>query len=217
MAATNRPARMVGGDYYDALTVDAPTPAHRCLLCVADVSGKGIGASLVMSNMQATLRALLGREPSLAELARCTNELLYSSTPDNKYATAILLTIEPFSGKCCYVNAGHTESLVVRAGGRVETLPPTGLPLGLFSGMPYESADFDTGVGDAIVLYSDGVSEAMNLADEEFGTERLVTAVRRSQDGGAAEMLAAVMHDVDAFVGDAPQHDDITLLILKRL
>lgn len=217
MAATNRPARMVGGDYYDALTVDAPTPAHRCLLCVADVSGKGIGASLVMSNMQATLRALLGREPSLAELARCTNELLYSSTPDNKYATAILLTIEPFSGKCCYVNAGHTESLVVRADGRVETLPPTGLPLGLFSGMPYESADFDTGVGDAIVLYSDGVSEAMNLADEEFGTERLVTAVRRSQDGGAAEMLAAVMHDVDAFVGDAPQHDDITLLILKRL
>ena len=115
------------------------------------------------------------------------------------------------------MNAGHTESLVVRADGRVETLPPTGLPLGLFSGMPYESADFDTGVGDAIVLYSDGVSEAMNLADEEFGTERLVTAVRRSQDGGAAEMLAAVMHDVDAFVGDAPQHDDITLLILKRL
>ncbi len=217
LAATNRPARLVGGDYYDALTVDAPSPAHRCLLCVADVSGKGIGASLVMSNMQATLRALLGREASLAELARCTNELLHSSTPDNKYATAILLTIEPFSGKCCYVNAGHTESLVIRPGGTVERLPPTGLPLGLFSGMPYASADFETDTGDVIVLYSDGVSEAMNADDEEYGIERLVAAVRRAQSGSAADMLAAVMHDVDVFVAGAPQHDDITLLILKRV
>lgn len=217
IAATNRPARLVGGDYYDALTVDASTPTQRCLLCVADVSGKGIGASLVMSNMQATLRALLGREPSLAELARCTNELLYSSTPDNKYATAILLTIEPATGECCYVNAGHTESLVIRRDGAIERLPPTGLPLGLFSGMPYESSGFTAQSGDAVVLYSDGVSEAMNAADEEYGTDRLVAAVRRAQEGSASDMVTSVMHDVDAFVADAPQHDDITLLILKRV
>jgi sigma-B regulation protein RsbU (phosphoserine phosphatase) len=216
VAAVNRPARQVGGDYYDALTVDAPGPDGRWLFCVADVSGKGIGASLLMSNIQATLRALLGREASLAELARCINELLYANTPGNKYVTAVLVSIDPGTGACGYVNGGHAEGLVLRADGAVERLPATGIALGMFPGLTYEERHFAIGSGDLIALYSDGVTEAVNGADEEFGTERLVEILRASSAQPAAGLVDAVLREVDRFAGAAPQHDDITLLLLKR-
>jgi sigma-B regulation protein RsbU (phosphoserine phosphatase) len=216
VAAVNRPARQVGGDYYDALTVDATAAGSPCLFCVADVSGKGIAASLLMSNIQAILRALLGREASLAELARCTNELLYTSTPGNKYVTAILLSIDPTTGRCRYVNCGHTEGLVLRSSRAVERFPATGLALGLFPGVSYEERDFVLEAGDMVVLYSDGVTEALNLDDEEFGAERLIDSFLRVGGEPATAMVDAVLRDVDRFVGDAPQYDDITLLLLKR-
>lgn len=216
LAAVNRPARQVGGDYYDALTVDAPVSSGRWLFCVADVSGKGIGASLLMSNIQATLRALLGREASLAELARCINELLFANTPGNTFVTAVLLSIDASDGACRYVNGGHTEGLVLRADGRLERLPPTGIALGMFPGVTYEECHFAIGPGDMIALYSDGVTEAVNPADEEFGVERLVDILRDSAAEPAARIVDTVLCAVDAFAGAAPQHDDITLLLLKR-
>jgi phosphoserine phosphatase RsbU/P len=170
-----------------------------------------------MSNIHATLRALLGREASLAELARCTNELLYSSTPGNKYVTAILLAVEPATGACQYVSAGHTEGLLLRASGKVERLPPTGLALGMFPGAAYDDVPFTIEAGDVLALYSDGVTEAMNEDEEEFGNDRLVDALRERADASAGEMVAAVLDRVDRFVGIAPQFDDITLLVLKRV
>jgi phosphoserine phosphatase RsbU/P len=216
LAATSRPARQVGGDYYDALSAEVATPLSRWLLCVADVSGKGIGASLLMSNIQATLRALLGREASLAELARVTNELLYLNTPGNKYVTAILLAVDPGTGRCSYVNGGHNEGLVLRASGEVEWLPATGLALGLFPGMRYDEPTLTLGDGDVVALYSDGVTEAQNAAEEEFGNDRLVAVVRQMASEPASRIVSAVLSDIDAFAADAPQHDDITLMILKR-
>jgi phosphoserine phosphatase RsbU/P len=217
VAAANRPAQQVGGDYYDVLTVEAGNPAAKCLFCVADVSGKGIAASLLMSSIQATLRALLGREASLAELARCTNELLYSSTPGNKYVTAILLAVEPATGACRYVSAGHTEGLLLRASGKVERLPPTGLALGMFPGASYDDVPFTIQTGDVLALYSDGVTEAMNDDEEEFGADRLVRVLRDTAEASAGHMVAAVLERVDRFAGGAPQFDDITLLVLKRV
>ncbi len=216
LAATSRPARQVGGDYYDALSAEVASPLSRWLLCVADVSGKGIGASLLMSNIQATLRALLGREASLAELARVTNELLYLNTPGNKYVTAILLAVDPATGWCSYVNGGHNEGLVLRASGEVEWLPATGLALGLFPGMRYDEPTLTLGDGDVVALYSDGVTEAQNAAEEEFGNDRLVAVVRRTSSEPAPRIVSAVLSAIDAFAADAPQHDDITLMILKR-
>jgi sigma-B regulation protein RsbU (phosphoserine phosphatase) len=216
LAAMNRPARLVGGDYYDALVVDVPGGASRGLFCVADVSGKGIGASLLMSNMQATLRALLGREASLAELARCINDLLHSSTPENKYATAVFLTLEPATGECHYVSAGHTEALLVRRDGTVVRFGATGLALGLFPGVAYEQEVFTLECGDIIALYSDGISEAQSTDEEEYGVDRLVDSLRRHLHKGADAVLQGVIDDLDAFVGDAAQYDDITLLVLER-
>ena len=212
----SRPARLVGGDYYDALVVDVPGGAARGLFCVADVSGKGIAASLLMSNIQATLRALLGREASLPELARCINELLYTSTPENKYATAVLLTLEPVPGICHYVSAGHTEALVVRRDGEVLRFGATGLALGMFAGVGYDEVAFVLGPGDLIALYSDGISEAQSLDEEEYGVDRLIDSLRRHLHHGADMVLQGVIDDLDAFVGEAAQYDDITLLVLQR-
>jgi len=214
VAAVNRPARQVGGDYYDAMVTDAGAAA-QAFFCVADVSGKGIAASLLMSSVQATLRALLGRETSLGELARCTNDLLHAATPGNKYVTGIFLGVCPATGAASYVNAGHTEGLVVRAGGTVERLPATGVPMGLFPGARYDEGEFRLAAGDLVALYSDGVTEAQNAAGDEFGGERLAAALTAARDRPARDVVVAVMDDLDAFVAGIPQYDDITLLVVS--
>jgi len=216
LAARNRPARQVGGDYYDALPVGAPGAEKPYLLCVADVSGKGLPASLLMSNIQATLRALLGRLPSLVELAAHINELLYATTPSNKYVTAILLEIDSLSGRCRYVNAGHTDCLLLRAGGEAAWLKATGTPLGLLPDLPYGEEGFELRPGDVLALYSDGVTEAQDVAEDEFGEARLADFLRPIAHQPAAEIVARVFDEIDRFAGAAPQYDDITLLVLKR-
>lgn len=216
VAATNRPARQVGGDYYDALFAETVDPRARCVFCVADVSGKGIGASLLMSTIQATLRALLGRQATLAELARATNDLLYSTTPGNKYVTAILVAVDPVSGDCRCVNGGHCVGLLIRASGVVEPLAATGVALGLFPDQQYEELTFTLEPGDVLALYSDGVSEALSVDDEEYGVERLVACLRANAGASAQGLVEAVLQDLSRFVGLAAQNDDITLLVLER-
>jgi sigma-B regulation protein RsbU (phosphoserine phosphatase) len=216
VAAMNRPAQQVGGDYYDVLTLtDGDNDA--CLFCVADVSGKGLAASLLMSTIQATLRALLGREASLAELACRTNELLFATTPGSKYATAALVLAYPASGECQYVSGGHTETLLLRADGQRVWMGATGVPLGLFPGMAWDELSFTLGAGDVLVLYSDGVSEAQTAVFDEFGPERLADIVQRQREQPAAAIVAASVAAIDVFVEGAPQFDDITLMVIKRI
>lgn len=133
IAAFNRAAKVCGGDYYDVLRLSE----NSVLFCVADVSGKGLPAALLMSSMQATLRALAGRTASLTELAARTNELLFAASPSNKFITAIFLEIEPQTGKARYVNAGHNECILLGKDGH-QLLKSTGLPLGMLGGMRYE-------------------------------------------------------------------------------
>ena len=195
----NRPAQQVGGDYYDVLTLtDGGDDA--CLFCVADVSGKGLAASLLMSTIQATLRALLGREASLAELACRANELLFATTPGSKYATAALVLARPATGECRYVSGGHTETLLLRASGERIWMGATGVPLGLFPGMKWEELSFTLAPGDVLVLYSDGVSEAQTAVFDEFGPERLADIVERQRERPAAEIIDAIVAAIDAFV-----------------
>jgi phosphoserine phosphatase RsbU/P len=218
LAARNRPARICGGDYYDALRISGQT--H--LICVADVSGKGLPASLLMSNMQATMRALLGRIPSLTELATLTNSLLYATTPDNKYITAILVELDPETGKGRYVNAGHQDCLLMRAGGEVEWIKSTGTPLGLMAPdiielmAPYSEKSFELHPGDLLALFSDGVTEAHDEDENEFGEERLAEFLRPIRHEPAEALVEKVFSEIDRFAGSAPQYDDITLLIIRR-
>jgi sigma-B regulation protein RsbU (phosphoserine phosphatase) len=218
LAARNRPARTCGGDYYDALRISG----HTHLICVADVSGKGLPASLLMSNMQATMRALLGRIPSLTELATLTNSLLYAATPDNKYVTAILVELDPETGKGRYVNAGHQDCLLMRAGGEVEWIKSTGTPLGLMAPdiielmAPYSEQSFELQPGDLLALFSDGVTEAQDKDENEFGEERLAEFLRPIRKEPAETLVDKVFCEIDRFAGSAPQYDDITLFIIKR-
>jgi phosphoserine phosphatase RsbU/P len=216
LAARNRPARQCGGDYYDALCIDRADEEISYLICVADVSGKGLPASLLMSNIQATLRALLGRIPSLTELSAHTNELLYLSTPSNKYVTAILVELNPATGRIRFVNAGHTDCLLLRADGEEMWLKATGTPLGLLPGMGYEEQGLEMLPGDLVALFSDGVTEAMDEEENEYGEARLAEFLRPIANHPAEVLVEKVIAEIDRYAGSAPQHDDITLFIIKR-
>ncbi len=223
LSAHNRPARSCGGDYYDALgfTTKEGTCCH--LICVADVSGKGLPASLLMSNMQATMRALLGRIPSLTDLATHTNALMYATTPSNKYVTAILVELDPATGKGRYVNCGHQDCLLLRANGEAEWLQSTGTPLGLMEPdiiemmSPYEERYFEMQPGDLMALFSDGVTEAQDEEENEYGEARVADFIRPIAHEPASAIVQKVFDEIDRFAGSAPQYDDITLFVIKKI
>jgi serine phosphatase RsbU (regulator of sigma subunit)/putative methionine-R-sulfoxide reductase with GAF domain len=218
LAARNRPAKRCGGDYYDAIPTAGAAGDPAVLLCVADVSGKGVPASLLMSHMQATLRALLGRTASLQELTGHAHDLLHGSTADNKYVTAALLELVPATGRASYVSAGHINSLLIKQSGEVVALGSTGAPLGLLPpGMPYDTTAITIEPGDCLILCSDGVPDAQNEGDEEFGESRLTAIVQAARHQPSAEIVSQVIDAIDRFAGAAPQFDDITLMVLRRL
>lgn len=217
IAAKNRQAKLVGGDYYDVLPIQGPALDLPHLLCVVDISGKGMFAALLMSNIQATLRALLSRQHSLSEVAQQANNLLYATTPANRYATAFLAQFDPQTGKCRWVNCGHNDGVLLRKSGEVETLPCSGIALGLFPKMSYEEQTLELQPGDLLAIYSDGVTEANNLEEQEFSLERFVGVLKAKRERPSGEIVDTVIEEIDAFVGDAPQFDDITLMVMKRV
>jgi sigma-B regulation protein RsbU (phosphoserine phosphatase) len=218
LAARNRPARRCGGDYYDALALTGSGGDARLLLCVADVSGKGLPASLVMSNMQATLRALLGRTASLPALAGHASDLLYGATSPEKYVTAALAELVPRTGVVRFVGAGHLDNVILRADGSIVPLASTGAPLGLLPpGLPYGETDQILHLGDALVLYSDGVTDAHDAIGEEFGETRLQEILRGAMGQPAGRIIDRIFEAIDTFVAGTPQFDDMTVLIARRL
>ena len=220
LEARNRPARWCGGDYYDALPTWSADREPRLLVCVADVLGKVLPAALVMSNMQATLRALLGRIPGLPQLAGHASELLFAATSSERYVTAALAEVAPDTGALRFVGAGHLDNAIVRGNGEITLLSSTGAPLGLMSpGLPFTETRDVLNPGDTLVLYSDGLTDAQNADGEEFGEVRLHDLLRslagqKRERDHQSRMLAAV----EVFVNNrCPQFDDMTILVLRRL
>jgi sigma-B regulation protein RsbU (phosphoserine phosphatase) len=171
-----------------------------------------------MSNMQATLRALLDRVPSLPALAEQASGLLFASTAPEKYVTAALVDLDAASGALRFVGAGHVDTLILRGSGEIVTLASTGTPLGLLPpGLPYGERELELAPGDMLVLFSDGVPEAQNRSDEEFGEARLLDVLRETAAAPAASVVARIVAAIDGFAAGAPQYDDITLLVARRL
>lgn len=211
LAGFTLPARTVGGDYYDF--IDAGD--GKIGLAVADVSGKGIAAALLMSVVQASLRAIAGDGGvPLSDLAARMNRFLYQSTGSSKYATFFYVEIGGHTLR--YVNAGHNPPyLVRRAGTDVEVfeLAAGGPPLGLFPQAKFETAEIDLTPGDVVVAFTDGVPEALNEAGEEFGEERVKDALRDMGTATPEQICSQLSQTLRAWIGNAEQHDDLTLVI----
>lgn len=213
IAAGTLPARQVGGDCYDVISL----PDGRLLIAIADVSGKGTPASLLMANVQAALRALAPLGMTLGELAARVNDLIHDNTAADKFITAFLAVLEPDTGRVEYVNAGHNPPYLV-SGGRLQPLEEGGLILGIMpTTIPYDVGEVVMQAGDVLTMYTDGVSEAMNIAREEYGDERLSRLLLRNSSSSADELFTGISEDVQAFVDGAGRSDDITIITLVRV
>jgi len=219
IAFATRPANTVAGDYYDVFARPTAVPGEtRFLLAVADVAGKSIPAALLMATFQASLKTLSAIPCSLVELVSGMNK--YASTNSQgglRFTTAFLAEFDPVSRTLTYVNAGHNTPILRRNTGGVDRLTVGGLPLGILAGAGYESASVVLQPGDWLAIYTDGVVEAMNQRDEEYGEQRLVQVLHAGATSDPDQLLRRLMSDVDAFVGPTPQHDDITCLLVKVL
>lgn len=210
-----RPALGVGGDYYDFLLL----PGERFGIAIGDVSGKGIAAALLMASLQASLRgqAIQGKD-DLAELMSNVNRLVYEASAENRYATFFYAQYEATTRLLTYVNAGHNPPMIFRRRGQewdILRLEAGGAVVGLLANFPYRQETVRLERGDTLVAFTDGISEAMNSNDEEWGEELMIEVVKQCEGMNAADTISVIIKAADAFVAGAKQHDDMTLLVAR--
>ncbi|HEX3352069.1 MAG TPA: PP2C family protein-serine/threonine phosphatase [Terriglobales bacterium] len=217
IAFATRPANTVAGDYYDVFARPASAGGEsRFLLAVADVAGKSIPAALLMATFQASLRTLSTTSSSLAEIVAGMNQYACTNSQGGlRFTTAFLAEFDPATRSLTYINAGHNNPIVRRSSGTIEYLVAGGLPLGIRAQAVYESGSSVLQAGDWLVIFTDGLIEAMNERGDEYGEPRLLEVLRAGAGSQPDELLRRMLADVDAFVGATPQHDDITCMLVK--
>jgi serine phosphatase RsbU (regulator of sigma subunit) len=202
----------VGGDYFDYVPIDP----YRLGIAVGDVSGKGIGAALLMASLRAAFRAEVHSGYNIEDMAARINDFVHQSSAVSSYITFFYCEIDRRGAEVRYVNAGHAPPLVLRTDGSLETLESTGFCLGMFPGAVFEAKSTRLGKGDILVLYSDGIPDARNGDGAEYTLERLTAGLRASAAEAAAGVTAAVIDDAKRFIGGAPAFDDRTLVVIKK-
>ena len=211
-----RPANTVAGDYYDVLPVGKPEDG-RVLFVVADVAGKSMPAALLMATFQASLHTLTVSCDTLTPLVEGVNRYACKhSRGGQRFTTAFLAILDVASGAMTCVNAGHNAPMLRRADGALERFNAGGIPLGIQSDAHYDCAAATLNSGDELVIFTDGVVEANNEREQEFEEARLVDVVQRSGNLTAAQLIQSLNTDLECFVGQARQHDDITCLVVRR-
>ena len=218
IAYATRPANTVAGDYYDViLRPGRRSDEDRILFVVADVAGKSIPAAMLMATFQASLRTLSTSGVALAELVEGVNRYACSNSMGGvRFTTAFLAELDPLTGAIAYVNAGHNVPILRKSSGAVERLEAGGIPIGILAESHYQMGTTRLESGDWLVIFTDGVVEAVNSGDEEYGEPELIRLLDRESRSTPAELLRSLMADLDRHVGNTPQHDDITCLLLKR-
>jgi phosphoserine phosphatase RsbU/P len=209
-----RPAREVGGDYYDFLEL----PDGKLGVAIGDVSGKGIGAALLMASLEASVRGHASARHGLAELMRRVNSLIYDASAANHYATFFYCQYHPHTHELTYVNAGHNPPFVLHKMGvntTISRLDAGGPVVGLLRDAVYEQGTVVLDIDDMVVLFTDGVSESMNARDEEWSEDRLIESAKACDGLDAAASLSQIMKAAVGFAAGAPQHDDMTLVVLR--
>jgi sigma-B regulation protein RsbU (phosphoserine phosphatase) len=214
IAGRTKACRTVGGDYYDYLAF----PDGRIGVLVGDVAGKGMPASLLMSSLQARVQVLFEDGDDLARKIGRLNKAVTANCPDNRFITFFMGVIDPNTGELVYTNAGHNPPVVVRADGEFETLTGAGgVILGILPMATYQEARTTLNPGDVLVLFSDGVTEAADPTDDEYGEDRLGALVAGMKDRPSEEIVEAIHNTVIAFTQGAPAADDITVVVARRL
>jgi serine phosphatase RsbU (regulator of sigma subunit) len=209
----NIPCKGVGGDYFDFM----PLEGDRMGLAIGDVSGKGMAAALLMATVQASFQAHASAGVSVTELIRRLNAAVARNSMSNKFMTFFYGVLELASGRLIYTNAGHNPPLLFRADGGVEELTGGGMILGVLEDADYTSHEAVLGHGDVLVLFSDGITESQNENEEQFEEPRLMEVVKSCMTETAQEIRGRLEDAVGAFVGKAPQFDDITLMVVKHI
>jgi sigma-B regulation protein RsbU (phosphoserine phosphatase) len=213
LAGWNRPAKHIGGDYYDFF----PFSGGRSWgLVLGDVSGKGVPAALLVSTLHSALRLLLDRLELGSDLFSRLNEHILASSAANKFITLMAARLEPASGELHYLNAGHNPGILVRARGGVEQMGPGGLPLGLLPGVSCRTELLNVEPGDLLCLYSDGITEAVGPDDVEFGFDRLAGLLAEAREIPLRELMERIDREVSEHAGGLAQGDDQTVLLLRR-
>jgi len=212
ICGTTVSAKRVGGDYFDFI----PLPDQRWALALGDVSGKGIPASLLMANLQATLRSQVHHTQSCHECLSNSNRLLYLSTTPDKFATLFYCLLDTRSHVLTYCNAGHEQPFLFQADGKLRRLDKGGLAVGILEEFDYEDDVLMMQPGDMVVIFSDGVTDMTNADGDFFGEDRLHDLVARSRDLPARDLTALIRDQVQAFACGEPPVDDVTAVVIKR-
>jgi sigma-B regulation protein RsbU (phosphoserine phosphatase) len=217
IAFATRPQNSVAGDYYDAFYPNAEAGNEsKLLVVIADVAGKSVPAALLMATLQASLRTIASEGAPLPDLVARLNRYACAHSQDGRrFTTAVLSEYDPQTRRLTYVNAGHNAPILRRQNGGLEILDVGGLPLGIRSPGYYETASLELQPGDALIFYTDGVVEAFNEENEEFGEDRWRAFIRSLAVLSAQESLQFLMKAVDVFVGATRQADDITCLVFR--
>jgi len=212
IAAVNISSNQVGGDYYDVLQLSS----ENWIIAIGDVSGKGTPAALLMANLQATIRALVPLQIPLGELTGRVNDLMCQNTGGTKFVTFFWGIVDSGKMTLTYVNAGHNYPILLKNNGSIRRLDVGGMILGVLNTVtPYEEATVPFDAGDLLVLFTDGVSEAMNRERQEYGEDRLKALVQAHGPESAQQVMHAIHLDIQLHAAGAPQSDDITMMIVK--
>jgi serine phosphatase RsbU (regulator of sigma subunit)/pSer/pThr/pTyr-binding forkhead associated (FHA) protein len=213
MTAVSFPCREIGGDYYDYI----PRRDGKMALAVGDVSGKGTGAALLMSSVHAAVRAQTQARTSISEIMGEINSYIYENSPSSKYLTLFYSVLDPLTGELTYSNGGHNTPLLMKASGEIIRLDKGGLPVGLLPGISYDEDCVQFHPGDVLVIYSDGITESVNLEDEEFEESRLIEVVKNNLHRSASGIRDRIDEALSRFVGTAAAVDDMTVMLIKRM
>lgn len=210
-AAFNHPSRQVGGDYYDFLK----TSNGRICSVVADVSGKGVGAALLVARLQAVLQTECQRGQPIDVMLTGINNFLVNSTTPDKFVTMFFCELDCENGYLFFCNAGHNYPFILKNNNEIEYLKEGGLVLGAFADAKYQQAKLNLEKGDILVIYTDGLSEAFDDNDEEYGEERLISDVRKAQSKSAQFICGHLIKNIRQFAADSVEVDDMTLVVIK--
>jgi len=217
IAFATRPANTMAGDYYDVFRRSgAEGDNQNYLLVVADVAGKSIPAALLMATFQASLKTLSATPMGLGRLMERMNHYMCANSQNGlRFTTAFLAEYDPAGRTLTYINAGHNLPMLRRASGVIERLEEGGLPLGIQDGTSYRTGAVTLETADWLVIFTDGLVEAVNNRDEEFGEPRLINILQGDAKTSPSKLLSRIMVNLDFYVGTTPQHDDITCMLVK--